>query len=532
MNKIHILTLSFVLSVNILWAGNMEIGKNKYASRDYSGALPYLQSAAKDGYGEACYLLGNMYMFGLGTAKSYDIAMRMYKRGLEYGYGKGEAEIGLMYEQGNGVQKNLATAVSYYKKSIAKGISNGYYFLGIIYSGWEGEDAKTKRDSTFICMKNIKPKNSDDPLTFPHWYGYVSYYLGLCYEYGYGTKADIAKAVGCYNSSFFNTKQSPSLLYRASELLRINGLEISGDTGTSYSILEWAICKDYDEPKALYQFYNGNKKENFYYLEKAAKAGYGPAQRTIAECYDKGINTSINKVKAAEYNRLADEWFAKNGEKYEEEQRIESDAAYRNLKGIYRVGDTFEQDSSIYKVTAVSYDGKYVNTINLTELEKKKRIEEERKKEQRRLDTDMAYRNSKGIYRKCDLWKDIKNNVYVVLSVDKYGKPEELMVPKAQTISFEQYEQGMQKNVLSPSQLELIYKNFDKINNMLVANGLPVLVEYRYITNYTTGTVVWQQTFTYNSIGDYIEKKTLRGKNIYVMLKYSMSELKAAGLTY
>lgn len=454
MNKILIFSLSLIFSANILWADNFDKGKYNYDHKMYSQALPYLQSAAKEGYGEACYLLGNIYMFGLEISPNYEIAMRMYKRGLEYGYHKGEAELGLMYEHGHGVEKNPTKALSYYRESAAKGISNGYYFLGQAYYGWEGLDT----DSTFYCMSNIKQKDSEDPLTFPHWYSYVDLYLGRCYEYGLGTNADITEAAQYYEKSTL-----PSEVYRAFELNRLNGLV------SSPSPFE-AIRLGYDDPKAFYQLYCANN--GFSYLEKAAKAGYGPAQRAIAECYDKGINVSVNRNKANEYNKLADKWFAKHGEEYEEEQRIES---------------------------------------------------------------DVEYRNSKGIYRKFDIWKDIKDNVYLVLAVDIEGHPKEFIEPKPKIISFAKYEQGLQKKVLSSRELEKIYDNLDSINKKLADNGVPGIPSNGYYTtNYTTGSVVWALKFEQSKRrgGNYIEKRYLSGKNIRVMLKISISELQAAGLAH
>lgn len=60
-------------------------GKRYYENRNYAAALPQLQDAAKEGYGEACYLLGRMYDFGLGVEQNYPIALCKFQRGLEYG---------------------------------------------------------------------------------------------------------------------------------------------------------------------------------------------------------------------------------------------------------------------------------------------------------------------------------------------------------------------------------------------------------------------------------------------------------------
>ena len=56
---------------------NLVRGKRYYENRNYAAALPLLQDAAKEGYGEACYLLGRMYDFGLGVEQNYPIALRM-----------------------------------------------------------------------------------------------------------------------------------------------------------------------------------------------------------------------------------------------------------------------------------------------------------------------------------------------------------------------------------------------------------------------------------------------------------------------
>lgn len=103
---------SLIVTVVITSSGfaqdNMSVGKSYYEKaqnawsdyereRYYSSALPLLQVAAKDGFGEACYLLGNMYRYGCGTTADKAIAVRMYNRGFEFGWEDGYTELGDMY---------------------------------------------------------------------------------------------------------------------------------------------------------------------------------------------------------------------------------------------------------------------------------------------------------------------------------------------------------------------------------------------------------------------------------------------------
>ena len=110
-------------SILLFAESNMEKGRNYYerlTNNNYwyydrgeiiSNTLSYLKSAAKEGYGEACYYLGNMYSNGEYITRDYAIAMNMYKNALEFGYEKGNTEIGDMYFHGRGVKKNYPMAV-------------------------------------------------------------------------------------------------------------------------------------------------------------------------------------------------------------------------------------------------------------------------------------------------------------------------------------------------------------------------------------------------------------------------------------
>ena len=102
--------ISFLLLLPSLMVGqnNMDLGRQyyerlqskfltSYEQSSYAkNALTYLQAAAKEGYGEACYYLGNIYREGKIVAQDYKIALNMYKKGLEFGHDVGETEIGDM----------------------------------------------------------------------------------------------------------------------------------------------------------------------------------------------------------------------------------------------------------------------------------------------------------------------------------------------------------------------------------------------------------------------------------------------------
>lgn len=318
MKKILLFACGLFFCLNLAAQGNLEKGLQYYNWREYKTALPYLQSAAKEGYGEACYLLGEMYYYGLGTEKNPTIAMRMYQRGIEYGFTKGEAELGRMYENGEGVTKDSGKAFSFYLQSSSRGNLLGKYLLARSY--YHGLGTSEDNEKAFAMFYSLS-KNTvfEKEYKWAHRWTYV--YLGHCYKSGYGTPQDLEQAVISYYRS-----DIAEYLFRAAQLVEEYKLSIYPNGGSSLFRLspgylyELAVRNGFDNAEAYYKkvFYL-SKEKPFYndYIKdllKSAEMGYGPAQKLLGDWYKEGKGIPVNLVKARE-------WYAKakaNGEEVPE----------------------------------------------------------------------------------------------------------------------------------------------------------------------------------------------------------------------
>ena len=524
-----VLLMFAAMSICAVAADNLSKGKRYFESGQYRTALPYLQSAAKEGYGEACYLLGRMYCGGLGTEKNYEVARRMFERGMEYGCPYGEAQLGEMYENGLGVQKDMAKAVEYYRKSAARGLADGQYMMAMCY--WEGKGVKQRRDSTFSLLRKVM--NNDGQFTYS--YMKCRYILGECYEYGYGTEVNIEKAIECYYKRWgYNGRMpDPEYIYRAAVLARYNGLDYWDD------YIKLAIEHGCSSPEILYKRYQWLCGEDvtewdcFSYLEKAVAAGYGPAQRDIAELYEEGRRVPVNYAKAKEYAARADKWFATHAE-YEEQQRAETDAAFRNSRGMYHVGDTLKRNDTLYLVEAVSSRFEPVKLYNLTAAAERvascfagylKKYSSRR----------MELRDYERSYVTEDVWFDKNNEPYVVLERDDGGNPSVLAVPTVFKMSYDIYVNGGYKRVLSYDEVKQCSKNVDSYLKRVLAkygkewdeSDWVITSEYKKERDRVTETNL---NPTVDRFSGKSTKIMYKGESYAVLVKYTMDDLRRAGL--
>lgn len=283
----------------------------------YRIALSKLQAAAKEGYGEACYLLGGMYRYGQGIEKNYSIAVRMYQRALEFGYGRGEAELGQMYEHGYGVPKDPAKALALYKKSAAAGDLWGKTLLGACYY-YGLLDCPQDYIQAFLLFKEAEKT-----------YLYAKQMVGECYEYGRGVGRDEKQAASCYESS-----RQPNALYRAA-VLRKN----FGDSRYASNLMVQAIKAGYEGADAYYyaglwldeyrassgthpDYYMYDSESPLKLMTKAADMEYAPAQKTLGDWYQAGLYVAVNLPKAREWHAKAK---ANGIEKWEEQERIKEE---------------------------------------------------------------------------------------------------------------------------------------------------------------------------------------------------------------
>lgn len=314
-------------------------GQNE-AKESYAKALAPLQAAAKEGYGEACYLLGKMYYYGKGTEKNYMLAMRMYERAIEFGYNKGEAELGLMYENGDNCTADPEKAFELYSKSALKGNLYGKYMAArCLYYGIGTEqnfsEALVFFNNIYNAWHNPYAKAENKPEQW--YYQWTCSFLGDCYEYGRGVSPDMEKSVLYYQES-----NKPEALFTAAKLIDSRNLKIPlNRNGNYYSrthyisksdLLEKAIDKGLDQADAYYLSVKWNYENKHYegditkayasditdsYFKKilkSAEMGYGPAQKLLGDWYKEGKGTPVNLIKARE-------WYAKakaNGEEVPE----------------------------------------------------------------------------------------------------------------------------------------------------------------------------------------------------------------------
>ncbi len=377
------ITLCFLLTISIGWGQDNLIQGVKYYDREsYAEALPYLQKAAKEGYGEACYLLGKMYREGLGTEKNYAIAHTMFERGIEFGYTKGDYELGWMCRLGEGCEKDTPKALEYFEKSMDKGNPEGCYGFGVFYfEGWNGTKDFAKAASYF--EKLIYP----GPFYQAHkgYYYYAVRFLGSCYENGLGNpqKRDLYRAAKFYESVWDGDCKfrQAFLRYNYNVLNQMNGgsdyfetysilksrmdfkeLKISDDSGVFEYLYAMALAKS---KRKTFQHGMSVPIEYFRMLSDAAEKGYPRAYKLLGDCYKEGNGTTMNLMKAKEWYEKAKE----NGFDPEILNRLDSDAEFRNSQNIYKIGDYYEIDGQGYIVLCTDINGNPTRLMDCSESE-------------------------------------------------------------------------------------------------------------------------------------------------------------------
>lgn len=357
--------------------GNLERGKQYYEqarwnSNNYKNAAPYLQAAAKEGYGEACFLLGNMYRAGNGVEKNPAIAMRMFQRSLDFGYALGEAELGEMYHFGEGCKVDKQKSIELFRRSAAKHIENGILMLGQCY--YYGDGVDRNYDEAFRLLRSITNEKylySNDGMN-----SIAVAILARCYRYGLGVQADTKKALAYYGKGNPKTLLEGALFmdelgesaYRKAECInRAIWMWNSRDPEIYYYSALWTHDKyEADDRHLTGRFDDSDKKEVFARMQYAAEQGFAPAQKILGDWLAEGVFTSVNLMKARE-------WYAKaqaNGIEIEEKRPQQQQSPQEKGPGIYAVGDVYrspESKAAVGVVVSVDASGRHGLAFSFTD---------------------------------------------------------------------------------------------------------------------------------------------------------------------
>ncbi len=101
-------------------------------------ALADLRASAEAGDAEAQFILGGMYVTGVGVPQDAAEAVAWYRRAAEQGDARAQYNLGGMYRKGRGVPQDAAGAVAWYRRAAEQGHARAQYNLGGMYRQGRG----------------------------------------------------------------------------------------------------------------------------------------------------------------------------------------------------------------------------------------------------------------------------------------------------------------------------------------------------------------------------------------------------------
>lgn len=160
-----------------------QIADQKYANKDYEGAIDYYKRAAALKSTHAFYQLGNIFEQGLGVEKDSKAAFEYYQEGSLLVDGKCSCKLGDFYHIGKYVKEDGVRAQELYFKALQENYYDAYTQLGILYfNGAQGIEADSNQAIKY--WENALEKGCSN----------ANYYLGLAYVKGEDAKYNFDKA--------------------------------------------------------------------------------------------------------------------------------------------------------------------------------------------------------------------------------------------------------------------------------------------------------------------------------------------------
>jgi TPR repeat protein len=189
MKKTTLATLILCASLALPAQAGFEEGLAAYNRGDYVTALKELRPLAVAGNAVAQYILGAMYVNGLGVPEDFKEAAKWFRLAAEKGDTDAQYSLGWMYANGEGVPRDHREAVKWFRLAAEKGNTDAQYSLGVMYAHGEGVPRDHREAVKWFRLAaekgNALAQNN----------------LGAMYAYGQGVPRDRVLAYALYSLS-------------------------------------------------------------------------------------------------------------------------------------------------------------------------------------------------------------------------------------------------------------------------------------------------------------------------------------------
>ena len=263
-----------------LWNTACACMKNK----DYVNAAKLMKVLSCEGYSEAQYYLGNMYLNGLAVEKNLAEAYRLLNSAAHNGHAAAQCRLAGMYASGTHVAKDVLAAAWWLLRSAVRGNAEAQFNLGRMFAAGIGVDKNAAEAIWWLHAAaeqgnaNAKAllEKSNNPKAHPgtlkeaavrairalaeKGYPYAMYSMGSVYKLGVTVSENSAEAQQWYQKAF-------PLMKKLAE---------QGEAEAQMHLFE------------MYRHGNGvadDKKEDWRWLNAAAENGYAEAQETLGMNY-------------------------------------------------------------------------------------------------------------------------------------------------------------------------------------------------------------------------------------------------------